>query len=195
MIKLFVNEICEQSIRRISEGDLSALSVIYDCTGRLIFTVAYSILGDYQLAQDAMQETFVKIADNASTYKKGTNAKAWIVSIVRNLALNMANERKKYAGFDTENIVYPFPEDNLIDSIALSEALSHLTAQEREIVVYKTVCNMRHKEIGRILDISVDNCRQKYKRALEKLRNFYNEEGGKQSVPEPENQKKAEEGF
>jgi len=36
MEKLFVNEICEQSLRRISEGDLSALSEIYDCAGRLI---------------------------------------------------------------------------------------------------------------------------------------------------------------
>lgn len=189
MGKLFVNEICEQSIKRISEGDLSALTVIYDCAGRLIFTVAFSILGDYQLAQDAMQETFLKIADNASTYRKGSNAKAWIVSIARNLALNMLSERKKYADYN-DNIIFRFPEEELLEKIALSEALSTLTTQEREIVVYKTVCGMRHKEIAFILGISVDNSRQKYKRALEKLRGYF-EEGGKQGVSQLENQENA----
>jgi len=189
MEKLFVNEICEQSIKRISEGDLSALTVIYDCAGRLIFTVAFSILGDYQLAQDAMQETFLRIAESARTYRKGSNAKAWIVSIARNLALNMLNERKKYAPY-YDNILFRFPEEKLLDRFALSDALSTLTTQEREIVVYKTVCGMRHKEIALILGISADNSRQKCKRALEKLREYL-EEGGKQHVPRMENQENA----
>lgn len=186
---LFVNEICEQSIKKISEGDLNALTVIYDCVGRLIFTVAFSILGDYQLSQDIMQDTFIQIADKAHTYRKGSNAKAWILSISRNLALNVLKERKHVSV--TDNSLFKanesFTEDKLISSITLSDALSSLSTEEREIVVYKAMCKLPHKQIAQLLGMTVSNSRQKYKRAMEKLRNYYFDEGGVINVTQQEN--------
>lgn len=182
--KLLVNEICEQSIKRISEGDLTALTVIYDYVGRLIFTIALSILGDYQLSQDVMQDTFIQIAEKAHTYRKGSNARAWIVSISRNLALNVLKERKHEIAIDENSAVEinPFNEDELIMSITLSNALSLLTTPEREIVVYKALWGLRHKQIAQIMNVSVPNSRQKYKRAMEKLRNYYFKEGEEVNV-------------
>lgn len=182
--KLFVNDICEQSIIKISEGDISALSVIYDCVGRLIFTVAFSILDDYQLSQDIMQDTFIQIADKAHTYQKGTNARAWIVSISRNLALNALKSKKREVQTDINpnNAYSVLSEDKLIASIAVSDALTCLTTQEKELVVYKTMSNLLHKQIAQIMGITTANSRQKYKRAIEKLRNFYLSEGGVTNV-------------
>ncbi|HAN20376.1 MAG: hypothetical protein A2Y15_08030 [Clostridiales bacterium GWF2_36_10] len=186
---LFVNEICEQSIKKIAEGDLTALSVIYDCAGRLIFTVAFSILGDYQLSQDVMQDTFIHIADKAHTYRKGSNAKAWIVSIGRNLALNVLKERKHVSCVEdcSYKVIYPITEEKLITSITLSDALACLQSQEREIVVYKTMCNLSHNQIAGLMDITIPNSRQKYKRALEKLRCYYFNKGGVINVRQQEN--------
>lgn len=182
--KIFVNEICDHSIKKIAQGDFSELSVLYDCVGRLLLSVAFSILGDYQLSEDAMHETFLKIAEKANTYRNGSNAKAWIASICRNISLNML-EKRKHELLTEENANETdddLTEDIVVMSVTLSDALALLTVQEKEIVVYKTIWKLKHKQIAQIMNLSVDNSRQKYKRALEKLRFYYRDEGRNTNV-------------
>jgi len=173
--KLFANIVCEQSIIKISEGDYSALSVLYDCVGRLIFSIAYSILNDYQLSEDVMQDTFLKIAEHASMYTPGTNAKAWIAQVCRNTALNVLDKRKhefsqEYLDCKSDN---DSVEEKIIISMSLKEAMKILSDQEREIVIYKAMWGLKHKEIAQVMNIPADNVRQKHKRALEKLKIYY----------------------
>ena len=81
MMKMFEKELCERALIKIAQGDISALDVIYNHFGKLLYSIAYSMTGDKHLSEDILQETFLKIAEKALTYKKGTNEKAWIEEI------------------------------------------------------------------------------------------------------------------
>lgn len=176
--KLFINEICEQSIKKISEGDLSALTVVYDCVGKLLFSIAFSILNDYQLSEDVMHDTFLKIAEQAKMYRRNSNAKAWIASICRNAALNTLKKRKYEApsSGDTIEADINLSLDNEINTFELFDILTVLSLQEREIVIFKVLWRFSHDQIAKLMNLSTANTRQKYKRALDKLRNIYKEE-------------------
>lgn len=175
MKKLFANELCEKAVARIASGDLSALSVLYECVGRLLFSISFAILGDYQLAEDAVQDTLLQIAEKAKTYQKGSNAKAWIAAVCRNIAL------KKLSGKNRE---FPVEDEALTSGVSsefestleFESILSVLSAEEKEIVVLKIIWGLKHSEIARMLNISTENSRQKYKRALYKLKKDYTKE-------------------
>ncbi len=172
------NRLCEQSIIKLSEGDMSALSVLYDCIGRLLYSIAYSILGDHGLSEDAMQDTFLIIAEQAKDYTQNTNAKAWIAAICRNASLNVSKKRSyelailDEAGsqklFDSSTV---YGDETL--NIELHDMLCCLSDLERQIVVFRVFWKLKHKEIAQLMGIEHATVRQKYKRALDKLREEY----------------------
>lgn len=167
MIKLFENELCERALIKIAQGDLSALSVIYDHFGKLLYSIAHSMTGDKHLSEDILQETFLKIAEKASSYKKGTNAKAWVAAVCRNLAVDKVRKRNteaKYCDAISEGETHIHTEADFMS------LLTPLNDEERQIVILKTAWGLKHSEIAKILSITTDNTRQKYKRAIEKLK-------------------------
>lgn len=166
------NALCEQAVLRIAKGDLSALSVLYECVGKLLFAIAYSILEDYQLAEDALHDTFLKVAEQAGSYRKHTNARAWIAAVCRNTALSKRKRQNREIP-DAE----PLSADDRGTSAEgfweLADMLSALAAPEKEVVVLKAVWGLTHSQIAQILNISPENSRQRYKRALKKLKAAY----------------------
>src|SRR5574344_1426573 len=77
----------EKAVVRLREGDSNALAEIYEITSRGVFTFVLPILHDYQLAEDVMQQTFVTAYENIQSYQPGTNARNWLVTIAKNMAL------------------------------------------------------------------------------------------------------------
>ena len=82
-------------LQRLAEGDRSAFKPIYDSTNKAVYFTALSILGERSLAEDAVQSAYLSVIKNAASYRTGTNARAWIVRVVRNTAVNMLNKRKR----------------------------------------------------------------------------------------------------
>ena len=166
---IFANQRCDHALCRLSDGDMSALEDIYHILGRRIYMLALSILRDTHAAEDIMQDTFVKLAAEARAYRRGSNAIAFILTVTRNLAINLHNRRRRECPTDTiPDIAEP---DSL--SLAALEALSLLDETERQIVVMKLDCGMKHKQIAQIVGLSEEACQKRYRRALEKLKPYY----------------------
>ena len=89
-----INLICDRAIIEFSRGDKDALSVIYDCMARMIFSVAYAITGNYQDAENVLQDTIIEITKYAHTYRGGSNAKAWILAMARHCSIDIVRKRK-----------------------------------------------------------------------------------------------------
>ena len=166
---IFANQKCDRALCRLSDGDMSALEDIYHILGRRIYMLALSILRDTHAAEDIMQDTFVKLAAEAHAYRQGSNAIAFILTVARNLAINLHNRRRRECPTDT------VPDTAEPDSPSFSalEALSLLDETERQIVVMKLDCGMKHKQIAQIVGLSEEACQKRYRRALEKLKPYY----------------------
>ena len=171
-MNLSVEKACNDALARVASGDHDALAVIYDVLGRKIYMIAYAILGDRWHAEDVMQQTFVKLVTSSINYKHGGNARSYILKTAHNLAIN----RLKREQIDTDRIApieedIPFlDEENDLSSL---EALKILDEEDRMIVVLKLDTKSTHREIARLLGISVAACEKRYRRALKRLGEYY----------------------
>lgn len=167
---IIVSLICSRALSKVQSGEVSALGDIYDCLSKELFALALAITGDYALAEDVMQETFIKIIENIGTYRKDGNAKAWIMKIARNTSLDIRKRKYRCAVLD-------FPEDlqdecdteSVIIKLDVVSALNKLSEIDRQIVVLKTMLGLSHKQISEIVELSKDTTEKRYQRAIKKL--------------------------
>lgn len=165
------NSACDAALCRIANGDMAALEVIYDKLGRRIFTLSLSILLDVHSAEDIMQDTFVRISAEAVSYRPGSNASAWILTMARNLSINCLTRRSRV--IPSGELIDPMPCEPEETPFRALEALSLLDDEERQIVTLKLDGGMKHKAIAGLLCITPAACEKKYRRALEKLKKYY----------------------
>jgi len=161
----------DRLVINIAEGNLSYLSELYQKLRRPIFALAMSIIGEYYAAEDIMQETFLKVTANASMYHKGTNARAWIFTIARNLCLN--NLQMKKGEELNENMVEQRGgdfEERVASVINFNRMIEPLDDVERQIFVLHFYGGLKKTQIAQMMKMSPANVWAKYSRALKKLR-------------------------
>lgn len=151
------------------------LTDLYNELKKDIFIFAYSIVGDYHLAEDIMQDTFLRIQTKADTYKKGTNTKAWIMTITRNLSYNAISRRRREISIEDYGDIPAkrTPEDEAESIIDVAKALSILSEEERQILILHDVTGLMHKEIAVMLGFKPGTVRKKYTRLIKKLYDYY----------------------
>jgi RNA polymerase sigma-70 factor, ECF subfamily len=164
--------------KKTADGDSAAFTQLYECLKRPVFLLAYSILQDYALAEDATQETFLRAAEKADTFRPGTNPKAWIFTIARNLAIDLLRKRKKEAPLDSLPEAAQQSPENSAAAVAeatdgLARALAVLEPHERDLVILRIEAELPHRDIAKILGISAVDARVRYFRALKKLKKYY----------------------
>ena len=162
---------CDRALRRLAEGDTDALETVYHKLGRKIFMTAFSVLGDTHAAEDVMQDTFVRLASSAGSYREGSNAVAYILTVTRNLAITALEKRKRE--YPAEEIFGSDATEE--DSLPLREleALRTLEEGDRQIVILRLDAGMKHRDIAALLGITPAACEKRYQRALKKLKVFY----------------------
>lgn len=100
----------ENLIVRTGLGDRAAFSKLYDATSAKLFGVCLRVLNNRAEAEDALQDVFVKIWQNASRYAaNGYSPMTWLITVARNLAIDRLRARKA-------------PTQNLDDAHDLADA-------------------------------------------------------------------------
>jgi RNA polymerase sigma-70 factor (ECF subfamily) len=86
----------EALIARLAAGDTAALSLLYDRYSGAVFSLAARIVGDRQVAEDLLQEVFVRVWQRAGTYQ-GARGKplTWVLGIAHNLAIDEVRRRRR----------------------------------------------------------------------------------------------------
>lgn len=166
------DELLETLIFAMAQGDMKALETLYAHSKTAVYGFALSILKDRHSAEDVMQDTYVRLFRSASQYSSQGKPMAWILTIVRNLALM---KLRKVGGEDHDTEVWDLPDrndftENSIDRMVLHTALQHLAEDERQIVMLHSVSGLKHREIAGILNIPLSTVLSKYRRSLSKLK-------------------------
>ena len=127
-----------------------------------IFRYALSILKDAHLAEDVLQEVFLRLLTGKYFPEPGKE-QAYLYRMARNLCYDALRSRKRQ-GEETRGIASGENAYTYIDMIAALEP------KEQEIVTLKIIGNLTHKEIGKILGITEHAAKKRYERAIQKLR-------------------------
>ncbi len=166
-------QIDESLIAEIANGDMGALSKLYEQTKTAVYGFALSILRGKQDAEDILHDTYVKLYASAAGYQSLGKPMAWILAITRKLCLMKLRKDKREVSLPGDEWELPDPQDGITNSIAnivLKTAIETLSDKERQIVVLHAVAGLKHREIASILEIPLSTTLSTYHRALPKLK-------------------------
>lgn len=142
-----------------------------------MLSIAYSILGNKEDAEDAVHIAFLKLADQLKNLlqKNRQDLKRYIVITIRNTSITIYNRNKKNAGRlealndDTPDNDSVFKFEALqIESLQI--ALPKLPQKYKDILTMYYYMRMSAGEISKTLDISVDNVWKRLSRARNMLK-------------------------
>lgn len=158
------NHELDSCIKEYTSGNEERFNDIYFETKKIVYLSIYSILGNSAEIEDIMQETYMKAISNLSSYKIGTNFKAWISSIARNLSLNEYKKNKRLVNLDdNEEEIISYDGDGLINK---SLRLLNYDLEMKEIFTYRIIFNMGFRDISKIMNIPKSTIHDKYKSAI-----------------------------
>ena len=166
-------QIDESLFSRISEDDKEAFLTLYEKCSSPVFLYALSILRNREDAEDAMQDTFLKIRSAAHLYKPQGKPLAWILTITKNICLmtfrkrahstdQSINENFEDMGFDLI--------ENINDRLVLEKAFTVIPGDVCRIIILHAVGGMKHREIAELLELPLSTVLSKYNRGIKKLR-------------------------
>lgn len=167
-------------IRKIARGDTAALEQLYERHKTGVYRLALSLTNDPYLAEDITQDTFLRIQENASSYRRDSGEAAWIFTIARNLTYDCLRRRSRELCSDVSAWEGGGSGGGVSGAASGGEAaagnlyfldlLSDLSPKEKELVCLRILGGLSWREIGRITSQSADACRKRYERILKRLR-------------------------
>lgn len=164
-------------VKRLQNGDMSVFDVIYHETRSLVYYTALQILKDRSLAEDMMQDAYLKALEKIHSFKPSYSFKSWIVMIARNLSINEYNRRKRELRFDINEDEYIFgSEDSSSEQrLIVRDMLESLDDEEQEIVILHVIGELKHREIAAMLKKPLGTITWKYNQAINKLKDQFGE--------------------
>ena len=154
-------------------GDVDALGEVYDRYARPVWSVAIGVTRTDQLAQEAMQETFIRAWQAASSYDPERDIGPWLLTIARYTALDVMRRelRPTRGGHEAEQdaVVESPGIDQAWTSWAVQEALGSLGTEEREIVRLSFFEDLTHVQIAERLGLPLGTVKSRSHRAHRRL--------------------------
>lgn len=164
----------------IAQENVDAFKLVYKALYQKVYSFAFYVTHQEEVAEDITQDVFVKIWNNRQELNSIDNFEAWLTVVVRNTAYNalkrMATEDlvlKKMLS-KQKNPTEDF--DEIMDSKELEsliqKAIQQLPPQQRRIFLLSRMQGLKHKEIAQKLNISVFTVKNHIKSALRFLKMY-----------------------
>lgn len=149
--------------------------------GDAILRMCYLYLKDYQLAEDAAQETFIKAMNAYDKFDHKSSEKTWITRIAINCSKNIIrtqwfrNSRNNYEDYmqsETHN-----PVEACLEKNSVTSAIMKLNTNDRKLIILYYYQELAIKEIALIIGRSENTTIQRLNRARRKLKEILVEVG------------------
>ena len=172
-----MNKELKEFLSGMSEGDVNALSEIYDLMAAKIYNYVISITQKRQMSEDITHDVFLQILKHADRILRSSNPYGYIMAMARNQAYNVLKRERRIISMG--DIPDTAVEESCENAFMLEEAFDILPANQREVVYLHLVCGFTHKETAKIQNAPLVTVKWRYSKALATLRNSLAEnEGG-----------------
>ena len=180
-VYLFFIQLREQelhnTILELQNGSEEAFSKIYDAYYEALYGLCIKIVIDNSVAEDVLQESFVKIWKNAKKYdsKKGTFF-TWMLNITRNTSIDKYRKLSKNRTTAIQNEdsdVYNVPgmaQEMNINHIGLKDVLKGLPVEQKEIIEYLYFKGYTQKEASEALEMPIGTIKTRNRNCIGELR-------------------------
>lgn len=162
----------------LAEKDDKAISLLYENYGDTLFGVAYKVVKDEDLAQDILQESFIKIWKKADTYD-ASKAKlfTWLFRIVRNTAIDklrsVTNKSDKEIQIDVSDVYNVGVKGINPEHLDIQENLDKIEDKYRIVLEALFFEGMTQQEASDELEIPLGTIKSRLKIGLRELGKIY----------------------
>ncbi len=170
----------DELVALLQKRDESALSLLYDKYSLALFGVIFRLLGDKKLAEEQLQECFLKIWNGIDTYdpKKG-RLFTWMMMIARNSAIDATRKkafRKNEKTDSLDNHVSVIEKANRIDlnvdHIGIKEVIRKLNTKYVKIIDLLYFQGYSQSEAAEYLDLPLGTVKTRARTAIKFLKNL-----------------------
>ncbi|MEJ5317187.1 MAG: sigma-70 family RNA polymerase sigma factor [Tenuifilum sp.] len=171
-------------------GNNSALEVLYKRYERKVYTYILLMVRKPQLAEDILQETFIKAIKSVKEgkYSETNRFGSWLMRIAHNLVIDQFRQNKQYRVvsnndfpmdiFSTPRFAEATVEQRLVYERVLYEVralIDFLPDDQREVVMLRFYGDLSFKEIAEITNVSINTALGRMRYALINLRKMVKE--------------------
>jgi RNA polymerase sigma-70 factor, ECF subfamily len=181
-------------VQRCVAGDDVACADLVAENQRMVFQLAFHLLGDYEEARDLSQDVFLQVFRTLERFRGQSALRTWIYRIVINLARNRQRWWRRRFRSDQVSLdahLERHGDDVLTDASATPEvafrrketaarvweALEGLPFEQRTAIVLREIDGLSYEEIAFSLGIAVGTVKSRLTRGREALRNRLREQG------------------
>ena len=172
----------EQLIVRVAMGDQRAFETLYDRYAATVFGLTLKMLGDRQLAEDAVQEIFWRVWQRAASFDRSRAFAPWLFGIAHNYCVDELRRRKVrpqqvYEDGD-QLILSDIPDEADVGETAIladerrgiRDALNQLPVEQREALLLAYFGGLTQQEIAARLGNPLGTVKTRVRLGLRKLR-------------------------
>lgn len=166
----------QELIARIRAGDPAAERELYDAHVDRIYRLVYRYVGEPDVAEDCVQETFIRAFDRIGDFRGESAVGSWLGAIAVSIALNALRRRKRTAGREAtweEAETVASPGERMADpdlKDRLHQEIDQLPDGYRMVFLLHDVEGYTHEEIGQMLGVQSGTSKAQLFRARARLR-------------------------
>jgi RNA polymerase sigma-70 factor (ECF subfamily) len=171
-----INDLKKGLFEKIQHDDEHAFSTLFREYYERLYLFAGRFVKDPQIAENVVQDVFVKLWINKNEIAITHNIKAYLYTAVKNHALNYIKQDKRLIpleeSLESTEAGNASPEEDFINDEhlkAIHKAVEDLPEQCRKIYQMKKYDDLSYKEISEVLGISINTVKTQMRRALKSL--------------------------
>jgi RNA polymerase sigma-70 factor (ECF subfamily) len=180
----------EALLRLIIHQQTDALSALYDRYGRLVYSLAFQMMGDVAAAEEVTQDVFFRVWEKAHTYRADqARVSTWITSITRYRSIDLLRRRgtrpdhTSLAWDDLPLNVTPVAEGDPEDLTELSllqkrvqDAIATLPTEQKKVLALAYFKGLTHSEIAEVLGDPLGTVKTRIRAGMRKLKDLLKDE-------------------
>lgn len=185
-------------VLQAQQGSDEAFTQIVETYQKPVYNLCYRMLGEATAAEDAAQETFLRVYQNLHRYDLSRAFGTWILSIAAHYCIDLLRKKKfKMFSMDAENddgMTFELPDasapDPEVESVRrelharLHLLLKDLDETDRAAVIMRYWHDFSEKEIAQSLDLTVSAVKSRLHRSRRALAGMWSENDLPQANPE-----------
>lgn len=166
---------------KTGQGDRQAFAMLYQATSAKLFALALRILASRDLAEEALQDAYVKIWHSADTYREDKAAvMTWMTAIVRNRCIDLLRASPREQGLKEDQSFDDWASDDLgpmenaatqSDTKALLRCMHQLAPLQRQAFALSYFHGLAHEQLAQQLAQPLGTVKTWLRRGLETLKN------------------------
>jgi RNA polymerase sigma factor (sigma-70 family) len=178
-------------INALALGVLWSLEILYQRYSRLLYSIAYRMIADHQIAEDLLQETFLSVWQNAGSYSAKSGAvRNWLIAIVRHRSIDYLRKLRSHQDFKATPIDELEFDDNLatpdvweeiwksLQGDQIHDALKKLSQEQRMVIELAYFQGWTHSEIAEGYQIPLGTVKARMRLGIIRLKQLLEQAGG-----------------